>query len=169
MSTLTQDVRYSLRLLLKSPGFTAVAVLVLALGIGANTAVFTIINEMLLRPLASDRAPGTLVGIYSRDRTKPDSYRAFSYPNYRDIRGGNAVFSQVLAHTLAMVGLTEGETTRRVFAEVVSANYFAALGVPLASGRTFTPDEERPGSQAPVAIVSYAYWRKSGARRAVEA
>jgi hypothetical protein len=89
MASLLQDLRYSLRLLLKNPGFTAIAVLVLALGIGANSAIFTLANALLLKPLPQDRVPGTLVGLYSKDRTRPDSYRAFSYPirRHRDVSG----------------------------------------------------------------------------------
>jgi hypothetical protein len=80
MTQLRQDLAYALRTFTKAPGFSAVAILVLALAIGANTAIFTIVNELLFRPL-SGRA-GELVGLYSHDRTKPDSYRGFSYPNY---------------------------------------------------------------------------------------
>ena len=162
MASLLQDLRYSLRLLLKNPGFTAIAVLVLALGIGANSAIFTLANALLLKPLPQDRVPGTLVGLYSKDRTRPDSYRAFSYPNYADIRDGNQAFLSVTAHTLAMVGITEGDATRRTFASIVSANYFQTLNGHLAAGRSFTPEEERPGSQALVAVVSYPYWQKRG-------
>jgi predicted permease len=162
--TLLHDLRVSVRLLGRNPGFTAVAVLVLALGIGANSAVFTIVNELLLRPIAADRLPGALVGLFSRDRTRPDSYRAFSYPNFVDIREGGAAFSHLTAFGLALVGLTEDDVTRRSIAFVVSSNYFETLGGHLAHGRTFTPEEERPGSRAMVAIVSYPYWQKHGGR-----
>ena len=102
------------------------------------------------------------MGVYSRNTHKADSYRAFSYPNYIDLRDGNAVFSSLAAHNLAMVGLAEGDTTRRVFADLVSSNYFSTFGVPLYRGRTFTAAEERPGSSAEVAIVSYNFWKKTG-------
>src|SRR4030095_4453688 len=98
-----QDLRFGLRTLMKTPGFTAIAVAVLALGIGANTAMFTLVNALLLRPLAG-RAD-ELVGLYSHDRTKPGSFRAFSYPDYADIRDGNDVFESLMAHTFAMVGV----------------------------------------------------------------
>jgi predicted permease len=148
-----QDLRFGFRTLLKTPGFTAVAVAVLALGIGANTAMFTVVNTLLLRPLAG-RAD-ELVGLYSHDRTKPDSFRAFSYPNYTDIRDGNDLFDGLMAHTFSMVGVPNGDGMRQTFVEVVSSNYFDTLGAPLAAGRAFTRDEERPGARLPVAIVRY--------------
>ncbi len=151
MHQLLQDLRFGARTLRRAPGFTLVAVLVLALGIGANSAMFTLVNALLLRPLAG-RAD-EMVGLYSHDRTKPDSYRGFSYPNYVDIREHNDVFEGLMAHTFAMVGLPDGDTTRRAFVEVVSSNYFDTLGVPLAAGRSFSPEEERPSARIPVVIV----------------
>lgn len=160
MSTLVQDLRYGVRSLRKAPGFAVVAVLVLALGIGANTAMFTLANAMLFRPLAG-RA-GDLVGLYSRDRTKPDSYRAFSYPNYADMRARTKAFDGLTAFTFAMVGMPQGDTTRRSFVQLVSSNYFDTLGVRLAAGRPFTPEEERPGARIPVAVAGYERWQREG-------
>lgn len=160
MQNLIQDVRYSLRMFRKTPGFTAVAVLILALGIGANTAVFSIINALLLRPLVGEDA-GDLVGVHSQGRSQPDGYRPFSYPNYQDIRGDSQIFSRLMAHNFALVGITEGDTTRRAFAAVVSSNYFSTLGVALARGRAFTLEEETPASGTEVTIVSHEYWRKT--------
>jgi predicted permease len=157
-----QDIRYGVRMLFKQPGFSLAAVVVLALGIGGSTAMFSVVNALLLKPMKI-RDSKEIVGVYSRDSKKPDSYRAFSYPNYADLRDKNAAFSDLMAHNMALVGITEGETTRRVFADVISSNYFSTLGVPLYRGRVFTPAEERPGSAIPVAIVSYSYWRKHGA------
>ena len=160
MLRLIQDVRFSLRVLTKNPGFTAVAVLVLALGIGANTAVFSLVNALLLKPLPG-RSGSEVVGIFSKDRTKPDTYRAFSYPDYEDVRARGDIFSDVMAHNFAMVGVNEGDNTRRAFAAVVSSNYFDTLGAPLATGRAFTPQEERPDSRIPVVVVGYEYWKKT--------
>jgi putative ABC transport system permease protein len=160
MSALIQDLRYGIRTLVKTPGFTATAVLVLALGIGANSAMFTLVNALLLRPLAG-RADD-LVGLFSHDRTKPDSYRGFSYPNYADIRASNTVFDGLMAHMFALVGVPAGDTTRRAFAELISSNYFATLSVPLAAGREFSAAEERPGAAVPVVITSYERWRDTG-------
>jgi len=162
MSNLLQDLRHSVRLLLKNPGFSLTAILVLALGIGANAAVFTLVNTLLFRPLAGADRPGQVVGIYSHDRTKPDSYRGFSYPAYADIRDRSKSFSQVMAFTLSFVGIGEGDATRRTFASTITGNYFATLGVDLMAGRTFTDEEERPDSKIAVAIVSYQYWKSHG-------
>ncbi len=161
MRALVQDFRYAIRMLVGKPGFTAAAVAVLALGIGANTAIFSLVNAFLLKPLHLEDAR-QLVGCYSRDTQKPDSYRAFSYPNYADLRDNNPVFTSLMAHNLAMVGLSEGDSTRRMFGDLISSNAFATMGVELFRGRTFTADEERPGSGVQVAIVSYSFWRKHG-------
>ncbi len=163
MSNLIQDLRHSVRLLLKNPGFSLTAILVLALGIGANAAVFTLVNELMFRPLVGSQRPGQAVGIYSHDHTRPNSYRGFSYPAYVDIRDRSDSFSHVMAFTLSFIGIGEGDATRRTFAVTASRNYFAALGVDLMAGRTFTEEEERPDSRIPVAIVSYSYWKSHGA------
>jgi predicted permease len=149
-------------MLFKQPGFSLAAVLVLSLGIGGSTAMFSIVDALLLKPLLIQKAD-QIVGCFSRDTQKPDSYRAFSYPNYADLRADNGVFSSLAAHDLALVGVKEGDATRRVFSDIVTANYFETLGVPLFRGRTFTPEEEKPGSQIPSMIVSYSNWRKTGA------
>jgi putative ABC transport system permease protein len=156
---LLQDFRHSLRLLRRTPGFTAVAIGVLALGIGANAAIFAIVNTLVLQP-----RPGRIdrtVAVFSRDTVKPDTYRDFSYPAYVDIRErSGGVFDDLMAHTFSTVGIREGDTTTQTFASIVSSNYFKTLGVPLAAGRTFTADEERPGSHAAAAIASYSVWRR---------
>ena len=161
MRTIVQHFRHGVRLLAQRPGFSAMAVLVLALGIGANAAMFSLVNAFLFKPLAL-REPDRIVGLYSKDQKRPDTYRAFSYAEYREIRAANTVFSGMMAHTMAMVGLAEGDSTRRVFADIVSSDYFSTLGAPLARGRAFTPEEERPGSAIPVAIVSFSFWEKNG-------
>jgi predicted permease len=156
------NLRFACRQLSKSPGFTAVAVLTLALGIGANTTVFSLINTFLLRPMAGQRE-GELVQCYTRDTVRPDTYRAFSYPNYVDLRERNQVFSYLLAYEIAEVGVTEGDFSRRVMASLVSANYFSAFGITMARGRAFRPDEEQPGSAIPVVILSHTAWVARGA------
>ena len=156
-----QDLRYALRSFGKTPGFTALAVFVLAVGIGANTAMFTIVNALLFKPL-SGRADD-MVGVFSRDKTPPGRYRAFSYPNYVDIRDQTSdIFDGVVAQMLTLLGITEGDATRRSFGALISANYFDALDVKLAVGRAFTPEEEQPRSHARVVIVGYERWRKGG-------
>lgn len=155
------DLRYALRMLAKKPGFTSIAVLVLALAIGGNSAMFAVVNALALRPL-SVRNPDELVGCYSREDKPQGRYRSFSYPDYAEIREKNTAFTSLMAHAVTMVGLNEGDSTRRVFAAIVSANYFQTFGVRPAQGRDFTLEEERPGSAVPVAIASHAYWKKTG-------
>ena len=158
--SLPQDLRQSLRLLRKNPLFTAVAILVLALGIGVNSAIFSLLSALLLRPLTGVTASG-LVGVYSRDPATPDSYRAFSYPEYRTLRQTGLLFEGLAAHNFSLMGLTTGETTRRVFVEVVSASYFSTVGAHLERGRAFSQEEEEPGSSLPVAVVSHLFWKKT--------
>ena len=162
------DFRFALRLLFKSPGFTAVAILTLALGIGVNTSIFSLVHAMLFAP-PSYSGLNEIVQLFSQDSKNPKTFRGFSYPTYRDIREQNTVFSGLLAHNLAMVGLGEKGNTRRAFAESVSSNYFSVLGRAPAQGRAFSPEEETPGRNTPVAIVSHSYWKtaksRSGAAR----
>src|SRR5262245_13493668 len=158
--TLVQDVRYALRLWRRAPGFAAVVVAVLALGIGVNTAMFTFVNVLLFRPLPG-RA-GQLLGVFSHDPGVPNSYRLFSYPNFVDIRDRSGVFTDTIAFTAMTVGVPQGDTMRRAFVEAVSSNYFAALDVALVAGRTFTPGEERPGAGSAVAIAGYNLWQAAG-------
>jgi predicted permease len=162
MNTLINDIKYAFRQLRKNPGFTAVAVLTLALGIGANTTVFNLINTFLLRPMIGQRE-GELVQCYNRDAVRPDTYRAFSYPNYVDLRERNQVFLHLLAYELMEVGVMEGDISRRVLASMVSANYFSTFGVTMARGRAFLSEEEQPDSAIPVVILSHAAWTDGGA------
>ncbi|HYN10240.1 MAG TPA: ABC transporter permease [Vicinamibacterales bacterium] len=162
MSGLWRDLQYGMRLLLRQRAFSGIAVAVLALGIGANSAAFGLVNALLLKPRPG-RTAGQVVGLYSRDRTQPDSYRGFSYPNYADLRAHSEVFRSLTAHTFAFAGITEGAATRRVFVNLVTANFFDTFGVSLERGRPFTVDEERPGANVPVAILSHAAWRRMGA------
>ncbi len=162
MSNLWQDLRYSMRLLLKHPGFTLTAIGVLTLGIGVNAGIFGIVNGLLLRPLAGSEAPGELVGVFSKDRTATRGYRAFSFPGFEDLRSADGPFAHVAAHNVALAGVTENGATRQSIVDVVSTGYFDALGVRLAHGRDFTPEEERPGTAARPIIVSYQHWERRG-------
>jgi putative ABC transport system permease protein len=154
-----QDLRHGVRMLRRSPGFSAIAIAVLALGIGVNTAVFSLVNTLVLQP-----RPGRideLVGVFSRDRNRPERYQDFSYSAYLDLRDSE-VFESLMAHTFSVVGITEHDTTKQSFVAVVSSNYFSTLGVPLVRGRAFSPEEERAGTNARVVIASYAGWRRAG-------
>jgi predicted permease len=154
-----RDLKFAFRQLLKAPGFTIAAVIVLALGIGVNTAVFSLVNTLFFAPPAYAK-PDEMVQLFSQDKKDPKKFRGFSYPTYRDIREQNTVFTDALSFNLALVGLGQKGDTRRAFAAIVSSNYFSVLGVPLARGRAFLPEEETPGRDTPVAIVSYSYWQK---------
>jgi predicted permease len=155
---LLQDLGYSLRLLRRTPGFSAVAVLILALGIGANTAVFSVVNALILQPRQG--RIDSMFAVFNRDRTKPSDFTEFSYPAYLDLRDRSGVFASVMAHSFTTIGIREGDYTRQAFATVVSSNYFETLGVSLPAGRPFTAAEEQPGADARVAIASYTQWRK---------
>jgi len=148
---LGQDVRYALRIVRKSPGFTAVAVLSLALGIGINTAVFSLINAVLLRTLPV-KNPEQLV-VFNRGND-------FSYPMYQDLRDGNTVLSGLLCRFTIPASMSADGQTDRISAELVSGNYFQVLGVGALIGHTLTPDDARvPGAQ-PVVVLSNAFWRR---------
>ena len=153
------DVKFAIRRLFKTPGFTISAVIVLALGIGVNTAVFVVVHTLLLAPPSFSK-PAEVVQIFSQDKKNPAAYRGFSYPTYRDIRDGN-LFTGVLGWKLSLVGLGRKGDTHRSVAAIVSSNYFSVLGVQMARGRAFLSEEELPGRAVPVAVVSYAYWQKN--------
>src|SRR5213595_2761311 len=156
---MVQDLRFAVRQLFKALGFTIAAVTVLALGIGVNTAVFSLVNTLFFAPPAYAK-PHEMVQLFSQDKKDPNKFRGFSYPTYLDIREQNAVFSDAMSFNLALIGLGQKGDTRRAFAAIVSSNYFSVLGVPLARGRSFLPEEETPGHDAQVAIVSYSYWAR---------
>src|SRR5436305_14171663 len=139
-----RDFKFAFRQLFKAPAFTIAAATVLALGIGVNTAVFSLVNTLFFAPPAYMK-PHELVQIFSQDKKDPKKFRGFSYPTYVDLRQQNTVFTDVLSFNLALVGLGRNADTRRAFAAIVSSNYFSVLGVPLARGRVFLPEEEIPG------------------------
>ena len=153
------DFRFGGRRLGKHRGFAALAVLTLALGLGANTTMFSVINAFMWRRIAVDE-PDRLVGIYDGDRRNPAGWHAFSYANYLGLRDRNTVFESVLAHQMPVVGLREGNATRKVLVDLVSANFFSTLGVRPTRGRAFSPEEE--SNPLPVAVVSHAYWKRGG-------
>jgi hypothetical protein len=157
MDTLFKDIRYCVRSLLKRPGFTAVAVMTLALGIGANTAFFSVVNGVLLRSLPYKDA-GRLVVLWesvSKDRTNPTSY-----PNFLDWRAQNQSFEDMAAYAVTDFSLAGPSQAERIEGELVSESYFSLLGVAAAQGRVFFPEENRLGSAQPVAIISYGCWQR---------
>jgi putative ABC transport system permease protein len=165
MRNLWQDVRFGLRVLAKSPGFTAIAVITLALGIGANTAIFSLMNQIMLRDLPIKnpgeleilRAPGPKTGHVSDDG---DPAESFSYPMYKGLQDTNTVFSGILARYGFSASVASRGETDRASGEVVTGNYFEVLGVQPAIGRLFTQDDDRvPGAQ-PVVVLSHSYWER---------
>jgi predicted permease len=165
MQNLWKDITFGLRMLAKSPGFTAIAVITLALGIGANTAIFSLMNQVLLRELPIKnpdqleilRAPGPKTGHVSTDG---DSTESFSYPMYKGLRDTNAVFSGILARYGFAASVSNHGQTDRASGEVVTGNYFDVLGVQPAIGRVFSQDDDRvPGAQ-PVVVLSHSYWTR---------
>jgi predicted permease len=158
---LARDIRFAVRSLARSPAFTFVAVLSLALGIGANTAIFTIFDQVLLR-LLPVKDPGSLVMIATRGAHigSNSGSNAISYPMYKDYRERNQVFEGVLCRRSAVVNLGVGDSTERIEAELVSGNYFEVLGIRPAAGRVFTArDESAPGAN-PVVVLNYDYWQR---------
>ena len=157
LENVAQDIRFGLRMLRKNPGFTAVAVLTLALGIGANTAIFSVINAILLRPIPASH-PEQLVRFYSSGAGIP-SQRSFSYPNYEDLQKQNEAFSDLVALSQAPILLGNSGQYDQLLAEVVSENYFSALGLRTVYGRFFSAGEQRSGA-GPVVVLSDALWRR---------
>jgi len=157
MSTMWQDIRYGLRMLTKSPGFTAIALITLAIGIGANTIMFSVVNTLLFRPL-NVKDPDRLV------RCEFDKFRLVIYAGYVELRDNNPVFSDLISHNYARrtCTLVRDGIVRHVDPLYVTANYFAVLGGAPLYGRTFLPEEEVAGAE-PVVVLSYRTWRRLGA------
>jgi predicted permease len=165
MGTLLQDLRYAVRMLTKSPGFTVVAILTLALGIGANAAIFSITDQVLLRLLPVQK-PEELVVLHSpgpqhgRNWSDGDRGAAWSYPMYKDLRDHNEVFSGLLARFATQASVAGQGQTELANAELITGNYFEVLGVSPALGRIFnSQDETAPGAN-PVVVLSYGYWQR---------
>jgi predicted permease len=158
MQGLWQDVIFALRILLKSPGVTAVAVLSLGLGIGANTANFSLINAFLLRPLPV-QDPERLVSIMTTFQGSGDRQNHTSYPDYKDLRDRREVFSGLAAHFYFPMGLKTGEQAEVILGQIASWDYFSVLGVKPFLGRTFLPEEDKTPGTHPVAILSYRLWK----------
>src|SRR2546425_2984748 len=157
MNTLFHDLKYGIRMLLKTPGFTIVAVIALTLGIGADSAIFSVVNAVLLRPLPypeSDRL------VILRERSAQLEGMSVAYPNFIDWREQNSSFENIGVfrgrESYNLTGVGEPE---RLIGAQVSADVFAALKVTAAGGRVFTNDEDKPGA-APVAILSHALWQR---------
>ena len=156
METLWQDIRYGFRMLVKKPGFTVVAILALALGIGANTAIFSVVNGVLLRPLPFED-PDRLVRISEWSQQVPGM--SVSYPNLLDWRAQQTVFTAIAATRFQSYNLTGGEEPERLQGRDVSANFFDVIGVKPALGRTFLPEEDHANSNR-TCVISYGLWQR---------
>ena len=165
MATLLQDLRYGARLLFKTPGFTLVAALSLALGIGANTTIFTLINAVLLNPLPVED-PSQLVSVWTTDERNQNGgfgsgFMQTSPMNYKDLRDKNEVFSGVAAHSGLPLNITGGTgDPQQVFGEIVTGNYFGVLGAKPSIGRGFLPDEDQTPGARLVCVLGYGEWQK---------
>ncbi|MFQ5789195.1 MAG: ABC transporter permease [Acidobacteriota bacterium] len=171
METVWKDLRYSIRTLAASPGFTGVAVLSLALGIGANTTIFTLINAVFLNPLPVEK-PSELVALFTTDEKNKGGFfdlAPVSYPNYEDYRNRNEVFTGLAAYAFPQpVSMWTEAEPEQVFAEMVTGNYFDLLGVRPSLGRFFLPEEDQTPGAHPVAVMSHGLWtRRFGADPAV--
>ncbi len=158
MNTWWQDIRYGLRLLGRSPGFTAIAVLTLGLGIGANTAIFSVVNWLLLRPLPVSQ-PSELTVVAYQQKKGPIGIH-FSYPGFQDIRQQTTgVYSEVLGYAFGLDGLSTNGRSDRVLTAYVTGNYFTSLGLKPALGRLILPSEGKTAGADPYLVLGYSYWQ----------
>ena len=155
--------RLALRLLAKSPGFTAVAILTLAVTIGVNSAIFSLIDGALLRP-AVPYKPKEVVCIFTGSRDAQRAFRQFSYAEFLALRGTNAVFSDVAAVNFNYVSLGREMELQRSFAFMVSENYFRLMGAQPVVGRFFSEEEARPNANLRVVVASHKLWQRHGGR-----
>src|SRR5262245_48532940 len=158
MSTFIHDVRYACRWLLRSPGFAAVAILSLGLGIGFNTAIFAVADALLLRPLPVTE-PSRLVDIYTSG-SDGDTYSTNSLPDLLDLRAQSAVFEDVLGYTPMFAAVASGDRARLVLGETVTGNYFTGLGVRAEIGRTLLATDDAPDAPR-VAVLSHGFWQRA--------
>src|SRR5579864_5388751 len=159
LETLVQDLHYGLRTLRKAPGFTAVAILTLALGIGANTAMFSLLDQVVLRLLPVSH-PEQLVIVRETGNHYGNSYgpNTISWPMFEDLRDNNQVFSGMFCRFPASVAIGDSDRAAQIRAELVSGSYFPILGVGAALGRTITPEDDAVPDSKPVVVLSYNFW-----------
>src|ERR1700746_1304919 len=160
MKHLAQDIQFALRTFRKAPEFTAVAVLSLALGIGANTAIFTLVNQLILRLLPVEE-PERIVLLAGRGRPYGgnNGRNALAYPMYQDLRDRNQVFSGMMCRYSLTLVLGVSSHSEVASAELVSGNYFPLLGIRPAAGRLFTSADDQRAGEHPQLVLSYAYWK----------
>ena len=159
LESLLQDVRFGLRMLRKNPGFTTVVVLTMALGIGANTIIFSMVNGFLLTPL-SVRRPEQITALAIQQKNVPVGVSGFSYPEFIDFRNQTDAFSDVFANVISTVALRADDRTDQLSVSYVSANFFAALGLRPAFGRLILPGDGEVFGQPPLLVLGYSFWQK---------
>jgi putative ABC transport system permease protein len=157
MGTLMQDLRYGVRMLAKKPGFTLIAVLALALGVGANTAIFSVVNAVLLRPLPFDK-PEQLVQVWATNAKRGQRSAPTSYLNFADWRDQNRVFDHMAAYTDASAAFTYGDTPEQIEGAGVTADLFKVLGTEPLMGRALASEDERPNAH--VVVLGYNLWQR---------
>jgi putative ABC transport system permease protein len=158
MSTLLKDIRYAFRMLRKEPGFTAIAIIALALGIGANTAIFSIVNAVLLRPLPY-ADPGQLVMVWMDYRVGGNKEDVHSFPSYVDYRDGNTTFATMAGYTETSMNLTGTGEPERIFGASTTASFFDVMGVQPLLGRVISPEETTQGNHR-VVVLSHGLWQR---------
>ena len=159
-----QDFRFAFRQLIKTPGFTSIAVITLALAIGVNSAIFAIVNGAVLRPMVPVK-PQEVVNVFTARQNASRDYRPFSYNEFRELReSGSDLFSDVAALEFALAGIGRDEGMKRSFAFLTSDNFFTMMGVKPALGRFYNAEESRPNAEFPVVVASYAFWKRMGGR-----
>jgi putative ABC transport system permease protein len=158
------DFRFAVRQLCKSPGFTLLAIVTLALGIGVNSAIFALVNGVVLRPMIPLRA-NEVVGIFTARQNANRDYRQFSHTEYRDLRENSGdLFVDLAALEFGVAGIGRDHEMRRSFAFLTSENFFSLMGVQPVRGRFYTAEECRPNANIPVVVASYAFWKRMGGR-----
>src|SRR6185436_9645241 len=158
MDSLWQDARLGLRTLLKAPLFTAAVVITLGLGIGANAAVFTIVNRMLLKPLPVQDPTGLFV--LANQHEGNEDLHNLSWLDYVDYRDRSGAFADLAAYDVNFIGLSADNRAERVAVTYVSGNYFSMLGVPPALGRVLQPGDPQEPGRNPVIVLGHSYWVK---------
>src|SRR5260370_10252793 len=159
-----QDFRFAVRQLLKTPGFTIVAVLTLALAMGVNSAIFELINGVVLKPVVPVR-PAEVVNVFTARKNASQDYRQFSYNEYRALReNGGDVFADVAALEFAVAGIGRDHEMRRSFAFLTSENYFPLMGVQAFRGRFYNAEECKANANMAVVVVSYGFCKRNGSR-----
>ena len=159
-----QDFKFAFRQLLKSPGFTSVAVMTLALATGVNSAIFAIVNDVVLHPVVPVR-PSEVVNVFTARQNASHDYRQFSYNEFRELReNGGDVFVDLAAFEFALAGIGRDHEMRRSFAFLTSENYFSLMGTQPYRGRFYTAEECKPNANIAVVVTSYGFWKRMGSR-----